>query len=195
MWWCPTGPFAFLPIHAAGIYDTEESECLSDYAISSYAPMLETLLADAPITIHPFKMLAVIQPEMQGRPGHSLPYTRKELETIQRHVPNEWLITLGTREAPTSVVKVLLELSNASLAHFACHGTQDSRNPLESALLLDDDKLTASMIIERRLSNASLAFLSACETAAGDERTPDEVVHLSATLLFAGFRGVVGTMW
>jgi CHAT domain-containing protein len=157
--------------------------------------MLETLLVDPPITIHPFKMLAVIQPEMQGRPRHSLPYTRKELETIQRHVPNEWLITLGTKEAPTSVAKVLLELSNASLAHFACHGMQDSHNPLESALLLDDDDLKASMIIERRLPNASLAFLSACETAAGDEQTPDEVVHLSATLLFAGFRGVVGTMW
>ena len=132
---------------------------------------------------------------MQGQPGHSLPYTREELKMIQRHVPNKWLITLGTREAPTSVEKVLHELSNASLAHFACHGTQDSSNPLASALLLDKDKLKASEIIRRRLPNASLAFLSACETAAGDEQTPDEVVHLSATLLFAGFRGVVGTMW
>jgi len=141
-------------------------------------------------------MLAIIQPELQGRPGHSLPYTRKELETIQRHIPNKsWLTMLGTREAPTSVAKVLDELSNASLAHFACHGTQDPRNPLDSALHLDDDKLKASMIIERHLPNASLAFLSACETAAGDEQTPNEVIHLSATLLFAGFCGVIGTMW
>jgi CHAT domain-containing protein len=132
-------------------------------------------------------MLAVIQP--------SLPCALKDLETIQRHVPNQWLTTLGTREAPTSVAKVLHELSNASLAHFACHGKQDPRNPLDSALDLDDNKLKASMIIKQRLPNASLAFLCACETAAGDEQAPDEVVHLSATLLFAGFRGVVGTMW
>jgi CHAT domain-containing protein len=41
----------------------------------------------------------------------------------------------------------------------------------------------------------SLAFLSACETAKGDEGTPDEAMHLAAAVLFAGFRGVVATMW
>jgi CHAT domain-containing protein len=41
----------------------------------------------------------------------------------------------------------------------------------------------------------SLAFLSACETAKGDKTIPDEAMHLAATLLFAGFRGVVATMW
>ena len=42
---------------------------------------------------------------------------------------------------------------------------------------------------------ASLAFLSASETAMGDGNLPDEVIHLGATFLFAGFRGVVATMW
>ncbi|KAF7358015.1 CHAT domain-containing protein [Mycena venus] len=41
----------------------------------------------------------------------------------------------------------------------------------------------------------SLAFLSACETAKGDKSVPDEALHLAATLLFTGFRGVVATMW
>jgi CHAT domain-containing protein len=41
----------------------------------------------------------------------------------------------------------------------------------------------------------SLAFLSACQTAMGDETTPDEMMHLAAALLFAGFRSVVATMW
>ncbi|KAJ7431489.1 hypothetical protein FB451DRAFT_421107 [Mycena latifolia] len=41
----------------------------------------------------------------------------------------------------------------------------------------------------------SLAFLGACETAKGDRIVPDESMHLTATLLFAGFRGVVATMW
>jgi hypothetical protein len=49
--------------------------------------------------------------------------------------------------------------------------------------------------MEKSMPNASLAFLSACETAKGDENLPDEVIHLGATLLFAGFRGVVATMW
>ena len=45
------------------------------------------------------------------------------------------------------------------------------------------------------MPNASLAFLSACETAMGAEDLPDEAMHLAASLLFAGFGGVVATMW
>ncbi|KAJ7123558.1 hypothetical protein C8R44DRAFT_784007, partial [Mycena epipterygia] len=44
-------------------------------------------------------------------------------------------------------------------------------------------------------TSMTLAFLSACETAKGDDTVPDEAMHLAATLLFAGFRGVVATMW
>jgi CHAT domain-containing protein len=49
--------------------------------------------------------------------------------------------------------------------------------------------------MELDLSKAFLAFLSACETARGDEGQPDQTVHLAATMLFAGFRSVVATMW
>jgi CHAT domain-containing protein len=43
--------------------------------------------------------------------------------------------------------------------------------------------------------NMGLAFLSACETARGDEKIPDEALHLAATPLSAGYRSVVATMW
>ncbi|KAG2757240.1 hypothetical protein P692DRAFT_201698551, partial [Suillus brevipes Sb2] len=39
------------------------------------------------------------------------------------------------------------------------------------------------------------AFLSACDTAAGDLSTPDEVIHLAAGLQFAGVKSVIGTLW
>jgi CHAT domain-containing protein len=29
----------------------------------------------------------------------------------------------------------------------------------------------------------------------GDENLPDEIIHFAATMLFAGFRGAVATMW
>src|ERR1700683_2453590 len=45
VWWCPTGALIDLPIHAAGIYDPLHSVCVCDYVISSYAPMLSTLLS------------------------------------------------------------------------------------------------------------------------------------------------------
>ena len=40
-----------------------------------------------------------------------------------------------------------------------------------------------------------LAFLSACQTAMGDENLSDEAIHIAAGMLFAGYGGVVGTMW
>ncbi|KAJ6550502.1 hypothetical protein B0H10DRAFT_1968888 [Mycena sp. CBHHK59/15] len=41
-WWCPTGSFSFLPIHAAGIYDEKAmGESASDYVISSYTPTVQ----------------------------------------------------------------------------------------------------------------------------------------------------------
>ena len=46
IWWCATGPLAFLPIHAAGVYATSITKAgptLSDFAISSYIPNVRAL--------------------------------------------------------------------------------------------------------------------------------------------------------
>src|SRR6202000_2467412 len=125
-------------------------------------------------------------------PGQSsLPCAADELQKIEIHVRNQDLVRL----APGYIKEVISHLSTTSIAHFACHGQQNVHNPLESALLLQDGQLKVSRIMQESTPNASLAFLSACETAMGDENLPDEVIHLGATLLFAGFRGVVATMW
>ena len=137
-------------------------------------------------------MLTVIEP---GSGRYRLPATETELNKIETHVPQEWLTKLGTTDSPSSVDNVLSSLSTASFVHFACHGVQNLNNPLDSALILNDGFLKISQLMERPLPNATLAFLSACETAKGDESAPDEALHIAATLLFAGFRGVIGTMW
>lgn len=43
--------------------------------------------------------------------------------------------------------------------------------------------------------SAEIAFLSACQTATGDETRPEEALHLAAGMLTAGFRSVFATMW
>ncbi|KDN40552.1 hypothetical protein RSAG8_08024, partial [Rhizoctonia solani AG-8 WAC10335] len=43
--------------------------------------------------------------------------------------------------------------------------------------------------------NKGLAFLSACQTATGDEMLPDEAIHLASGMLMAGYRSVIATMW
>jgi CHAT domain-containing protein len=134
-------------------------------------------------------MMVVIQPDTPGQ--KHLPCTLDELRKIEAHVPDNHLIKL----IRGSVKEAISHLPAVSITHFACHGRQNAHNPLESALLLHDGPLKVSQIMQQPMSNASLAFLSACETAMGDDNLPDEVIHLGATLLFTGFRGVVATMW
>ncbi|KIJ26069.1 hypothetical protein M422DRAFT_192716, partial [Sphaerobolus stellatus SS14] len=105
LWWCPTGIFSFLPLHAAGLYhaDTSPGSKLSDFVITSYITTVSALVAR--------------------------------------------------------------------------------------------DRLTLAMLTSLKITQGGLAFLSACQTAKGDEKLSDEAVHLSAGMLAAGFRGVIATMW
>jgi CHAT domain-containing protein len=98
--------------------------------------------------------------------------------------------TVATPEEATAV------LPSATLVHIACHGTQDPRQPLESAFHLSKNgTLSVSNLMELNLKGAYLAFLSACETAKGDREQSDQAIHLAATMLFVGFKSVVATMW
>jgi CHAT domain-containing protein len=82
-----------------------------------------------------------------------------------------------------------------SSIHLACHGIQDTSDPLRSRFLFHKGKLDLSSIMQKNLPNADLAFLSACQTSTGQENLPNEVVHLAAGMLAAGYRRVVSTMW
>lgn len=90
---------------------------------------------------------------------------------------------------------MLAQLPNTSVLHLACHGQQDTDDPLDSGFCLRDGRLTVADLMHLRLSQPVLAFLSACETAKGDARHPDQAVHLAAAMLFVGFRSVIATMW
>ncbi|KAJ7242667.1 CHAT domain-containing protein [Mycena rebaudengoi] len=196
LWWCPTGPFAFVPIHAAGIYTELQTDCVSDYVVSSYTPTLTALL-NPPAHAETVKATVVVEPHAPN--CSPLPGTEEESGNIERRIPSQ---TLTVLRSPTRD-EVTPHLQDSSIVHFACHGIQDLKNPLDSGLMVADGCLKVSHIMRRpdngereKTENVmKLAFLSACETAKGDEKTPDESMHLAATLLFAGFRGVVATMW
>jgi CHAT domain-containing protein len=94
-----------------------------------------------------------------------------------------------------TVERVTDRVKAAHFVHLACHGVQDSTNALESGFFLRDGMLTISKLMELKLDQPWFAFLSACETAKGDAKQPDQVMHLAAAMLFAGFKSVVATMW
>jgi CHAT domain-containing protein len=90
---------------------------------------------------------------------------------------------------------IAASLDSAQLIHVASHGIQHPSEPLRSGLCPNDGVLTVERLMKLDLNNAFFAFLSACETAKGDKDQSDQTIHLAATLLFTGFKSIVGTMW
>ncbi|KAF8545708.1 hypothetical protein OG21DRAFT_1534317 [Imleria badia] len=201
IFWCPTGPFVFLPIHAAGLYGTQHSEPghkLSDFVISSYVPTLFILTPSPNPPVVPSDdlcLLAVRQPPSDGLPH--LKGVAIELEHIREIIKNSpSTLTLLLESLSGTVEEVLDLMKEADWVHFACHGIQDDVNRTESGLCLVDGRhLKISDIIALSRPHGGLAFLSACQTVMGDKRLSDEAIHIAAGMLFAGYGGVVGTMW
>jgi CHAT domain-containing protein len=82
-----------------------------------------------------------------------------------------------------------------SWVHLACHASQNASFPTASAFHLHGGALELAEIMSKSPKSGGFAFLSACETAAGDERLPDEAVHLAAGMVMAGYTSVIATMW
>ena len=201
IFWCPTGPFTFLPIHAAGFYDAWSSEPghkVFDFVVSSYIPTL-SILASSPRfeTASPsgLRLLVVCQPPSDGQ--IPLPGVAAELEHIRAVIRNSPSARATLTESSVGTVEEVLSLmKDADWVHFACHGIQDVASPTNSGLCLADQRrLKVSDITALSRPLGGLAFLSACQTAKGDEDLSDEAIHIAAGMLFAGYGGVVGTMW
>ncbi|PVF99208.1 hypothetical protein CPB86DRAFT_796783 [Serendipita vermifera] len=193
IWWCATGPLAFLPIHAAGLYDkTDPGQKLSDFVVSSYCPTL-TSLSESPDQPDQtdFKILTVAQPETPN--AAPIPQTEDEVKLIQQ-IASEFQVVNLTREEAT-VDEVLRAMQDSSWAHLACHGQQCIGNAMDSGILLQDGVLKLSTVVRAHLPKAQFAFLSACQTAMGEESVSEESAHLAAGMLLAGYRGVIATMW
>lgn len=187
--WCTTGPLSFLPIHAAGDYNSHSM--IFDYVVSSYAPTLSALL---PSDRAPPAFSSIFAVGQASTPGMaSLPGTSDELDRIQERFQKLNVTRLDGAEA--TPVAVLDAMEESSWVHLACHAKQDASDPTRSAFYLHGGMLDLATITRKQLKNADLAFLSACQTATGDKALADEAIHLAAGMLTAGFRTVIATMW
>jgi CHAT domain-containing protein len=157
-----------------------------DLAVSSYAPTLGALLAPAPAPLELGGLLAVSEES-------TLSGTKLELSHIQRHAMELRYRQLETDQATPGAVLDAMEQYGS--VHLACHASQDTLNPIESCFHLHGGALSLAEIAKKSLKNKGLAFLSACQTATGDEQMPDEAIHLAAGMLVAGYPTVIATMW
>ena len=173
----------FLPIHAAGLYGTQHSRPghnVSDFVISSYGPTLNILAPLPNPDVAPsgdLRLLAVRQPSSDGL--SRLPGVATELEhirTVIRNSPSARTILLESSVG--TVEEVLSLMKEADWVHFSCHGIQDAVRPTLSGLCLANRRrLKLSDIIALSRPCGGLAFLSACQTAMGDEGLTDEAIH------------------
>jgi CHAT domain-containing protein len=75
----------------------------------------------------------------------------------------------GSTSSGMTAATLLEHLPSATILHLACHGRQDPNNALKSGFVMSDEMLTIEQLMPIPLPHAFLAFLSACETAKGDQ--------------------------
>jgi tetratricopeptide (TPR) repeat protein len=191
--WCPTGPLALLPIHAAGYHRPEhaaDGRSVLDRVVSSYTT---TLRAAAKHTeVGPGgngRMLFVGMPETPDQAN--LTAVVEERDVVVGRLGRSCTVLEGraaTREA------VRQALTQHGMVHFSCHGHQDMDAPSTGGFLLHDGTLSVADLM-REGHRGDFAFLSACETALGSVDVADEAVTLAAAMQYAGWRHVIATLW
>jgi CHAT domain-containing protein len=190
--WCPTAMLTFLPLHAAARHPSELGRSVLDRVVSSYALSLRTLRHTSRRPDPPSgrrSLLVVAMPDTPGLPA--LPGARREAATLAG-LPVRTQVLAGEGAVRASVSQAVLE---HAWAHFACHAGQDLHDPSAGRLYLHDGQLTVADLSKLRLDDAQFAYLSACDTARGGLRLPDEALHLGGALQLAGYQHVIATQW
>ncbi|CAE6405431.1 unnamed protein product [Rhizoctonia solani] len=189
--WNTTGPLSLLPLHAAGDYSTPRMKVF-EFVISSYTPMLGVLLRANLSTSTHSRILLVGQ---EVTPGQApLPGTKLELEHIKAHV-KEPIRSMQLDGLNATVPAVVSAMEEYDWVHLACHAFQLPGGPLGSSFRLHEGNLELAQIMRKHFRNKGLAFLSACQTSAGEERVSNESAHIAAGMLIAGYPSVIATMW
>jgi len=124
-----------------------------------------------------------------------LPFVEQEVDTIQQHLPSTVLLN---QAFSVNNFETRVGTLPAPIVHLATHG-QFSSNLQDTFVLTWDDKLTAdefsNVLLTSELSRqrpVELLVLSACETAAGDDRA---VLGLAGIAIRSGARSTLATLW
>jgi len=129
---------------------------------------------------------------VQNRPP--LPYVHAELETVQKLFGGPILMD---SQFVLPLLKKDFAQAQYQLVHFATHGQID-RDVSKSYLLTHDGKLTFDQLEELlrpsqfRGRPVELLTLSACQTAAGDDRA---ALGLAGVAVKAGARSALAPLW
>lgn len=210
VWWIGSGLASSLPFHAAGSHGKNSSANTVSRVVSSYTPSIMSLIhaiqhdmRSMPRTEGKLRLLLATMPTTpSGTKSYDKLQVAKEASSVLRSMGSH--VDVEVLEYP-DVEQVSKSLEICHVAHFACHGAVDHRDPSNTALLLQrseadgickQDPLTVQKISELRLESACIAYLSACSTAENRAlNLRDEVLHLASGFLVGGFPNVIGSLW
>ncbi len=136
----------------------------------------------------------------RDEPLSPLPHAEREVNSLRRlYGPGNSKVLIG-EQARETIVKA--EAGKYEVLHFATHATLDDRNPLYSRIVLSraqddeqEDGLLEAWEIMKLDLNASLAVLSACETARGRVAAGEGMIGISWALFVAGSPSAVVSQW
>lgn len=129
----------------------------------------------------PGRTVLVAGPELDG--------AREEVVTLEKVHPGAQVLTREQSHAEA----VVAALTDADLAHLACHGSPRADNPMFSSLLLADGPVTV-----QELHGAGVAphrlVLASCHSGADVAYLGDEVLGFVSAMLAQGTAGVVASI-
>jgi len=131
-----------------------------------------------------------------------LPFSRREAEAISAAIP-AGRIRMALDFDASRKLAVSSELAKYRVVHFATHALVNDKHPALSGLVLSlvDERgqpqqgfLDLQDIYNMNLA-ADLVVLSACDTALGKQIDGEGMIGLTRGFMYAGARGVIGTLW
>ena len=184
----PDGALRTIPMSA--LHDGEQF-LIAKYAVG-ITPSLN-LSDPRPLKREDMKVLAVgVTEAVQGFPA--LPNVAAELQELQTLLGSQNLVN---REFLAANLEKKLKAEQFSIVHVASHG--EFGNDVENTFLLTfDDKLSLDRLNQMigvfrfRDNPLELLTLSACDTAAGDDRA---ALGLAGIAIKAGARSALATLW
>ena len=190
----PHGSLHFYPMHLLG----PVGQPLAGRWIVTYAPSLRLLPGRRDPVSGNAAGASVIGCSLSGGSPFGLAVVESAVEEAQDIAALYGTVPLLEEQAtPESVLDAL---SRSRRVHIAAHGRHNVTAPAFQNIYLsagpgNDGRLFAHQILTRDLNALELVTMSSCETALGRFDIGDNVRGLPASLMIAGARALVGTLW
>lgn len=208
VWWIGSGAASALPFHAAGVdFAADSQENTLAQVTPSYTPTIKALGYSQTRASIPSAREAdedsVLLVTMPTTPGYgNLPGIQEERRAIENACKGAYQVKSAEYPSASDVLKMAMQ---SSIIHFACHGSSNRVDPIQSHLLLQknvDGKVSVDKLTMLEMTKVAVrghlrvAFFSACSTAAlKDSQVADEGLHIASAAQIAGYVNVIGTLW